>query len=402
MNNINFDEIIDRRKTNSSKWTLTFDGKPLKENQIPMWVADMDFKVAPEIIEYLHEAVSFGIFGYFTYEGYHEAVINWCKERYSLNIKKEWLNFTQGLVQGFSLAIAALTHPGESVLLLTPTYYPMFAGVKAQGCQIVESNLIYDEKTGHFSIDYEDVAKKARESNVTLALIGNPHNPTGRLYSIDEMTKLADILIENNVKIICDDIHCDIIVDPSKKYVSLLGLDKYRDHIVYMNAPSKTFNLAGIKVSNVIIPNNEMRRSFMLQMDKSRVSVSSLSLVACKAAYTKCGYWVDLMKKYIWENYKFVESYMKNSNLASFIKPVPLEGSYLMFADNKNLMKEFKLNEEELKKFYSETCNLSLDDGGAFGKAGVGFMRFNLATQRHFVEIAMKNLSQGIEYLKKK
>lgn len=401
MHNINFDEIIDRRSTNSLKWTLDFDGNPLRDNQIPMWVADMDFKSAKEIIDALREAVDFGIFGYFTYDGYPEVVVNWCKERYSLDIKREDVCFTQGLVQGFSLAIAALTHPGESVLLLTPTYYPMFGGIKSQGCHIVSSDLNYDEETGYFSIDYEDVERKAKDPNVTVALIGNPHNPTGRLYTIEELTRLADILIRNNVKMICDDIHCDIIVDPSKKYVPLLSINKYRDHIVYMNAPSKTFNLAGIKVSNVIIPNEDIRRAFILQMDKVRVSVSILSLAACKAAYSKCSYWVDAMKDYVWNNYLYIKDYMENGNLKGYIKPVPLEGSYLMFADNRNLMQKFNLGEDALKKFYTDTCNLSLDDGGAFGRSGVGFMRFNLATQRYFVEIAMKNLSEGLETLKK-
>ena len=398
---INFDELVDRRKTNSTKWTKAFGEKPLKKDQISMWVADMDFKVAPEIIESIKEAADHGIFGYFTYDGYYDSVIKWHKERYNWDIKKEWLNFTQGLVQGFNIAISTLAKVGESILVLTPTYYPMFSGIKNQGCQIVESNLIYDDKTYRYSIDYEEVAKKAKNPNLTVALIGNPHNPTGRLYSIEELSKLADILIENNVKIICDDIHCDIIVDPSKKYTPLASIEKYANHIISMNAPSKTFNLAGAKVSNVIIQNEEINRAYRFQMERFCVSVSTFSLAACKTAYSKCSYWVDEMKKYVWGNYNYVKDYIENSILKDYIKAVPLEGSYLMFADNKNLMKEFNMNQEDLKNFYYDSCNLSLDDGDAFGNAGIGFMRFNLATQRYYVEKAMNNISEAVKNLKK-
>ena len=321
---INFDELIDRRKTNSIKWTKAFGEKTLKENQIPMWVADMDFKAAPEIIEAIKKEADFGIFGYFTYDEYYESVIKWHKERYNWDIKKEWLNFTQGLVQGFNIAISALTRPGESVLVLTPTYYPMFAGIKNQGCQIVESDLIYDDNTCRYTIDYEDVAKKVKDNNLTAALIGNPHNPTGRLYSVEELSKLADILIENNVKIICDDIHCDIIVDPTKKYTPLASIEKYSNHIISMNAPSKTFNLAGAKVSNVIIQNEEIMRAFKFQMERFCVSVSILSLAACKTAYSKCAYWVDEMRKYVWGNYNYIKNYIENSILKDYIKAVQL------------------------------------------------------------------------------
>ena len=311
------------------------------------------------------------------------------------------LNMLQDKVQGFNIAISTLAKVGESILVLTPTYYPMFAGIKNQGCQIVESNLIYDDKTCRYTIDYEDVAKKAKNPNLTVALIGNPHNPTGRLYSVEELSKLADILIENNVKIICDDIHCDIIVDPSKKYTPLASIEKYANHIISMNAPSKTFNLAGAKVSNVIIQNEEINRAYKFQMERFCVSVSTFSLAACKTAYSKCAYWVDEMKKYVWGNYNYVKDYIENSILKDYIKAVPLEGSYLMFADNKNLMKEFNMSQEDLKNFYYDSCNLSLDDGDAFGNAGIGFMRFNLATQRYYVEKAMNNIAEAVKNLKK-
>lgn len=401
MNNINFDELIDRRNSNSIKWNMAFGNIPLRDDQIPMWVADMDFKVAPEIADSIKKLADYGIFGYFDYNDYYDTVIKWHKERYNWDIKKEWLNFTQGLVQGFNIAISTLTHIGDSVLVLTPTYYPMFAGIKNQGCQIIESDLIYDEKTCKYTINYEDVKNKAKLPNVTAALIGNPHNPTGRLYSIEELSKLADILIENNVKIICDDIHCDIIVDPSKTYTPLASIKKYSDHIIAMNAPSKTFNLAGAKVSNVIIQNSEINNIFKLQMERFCVSTSIFSLAACKEAYSKCAYWVDEMRNYVWGNYNYVKDYISNSILKDYIKPVPLEGSYLMFADNKNLMKEFNMNQDDLKDFYCNSCNLSLDDGDAFGKAGIGFMRFNLATQRYYIEKAMNNICEAIKKIKK-
>ncbi len=404
MRDINFDKIVDRRHnvTNSMKWNYGFDGSILSNEQIPMWVADMDFPAASEIQESLIEYIkTYNSYGYFTFDGYHEIIIDWCKRKYNQDIQKQWLSFTQGLVQGFSCAIAALAKPGENVMLLTPTYYPMFSSIKMQGCQVVESALLYDESTQHFSINYDDVEQKAKDKNTTVALIGNPHNPTGRLYSIEELSRLADILIKHNVKIICDDIHCDIIVDKSKKYIPLASIEKYSEHIISMNAPSKTFNLAGLKISNIIIKNAEMKRAFDLQCEKFYVNMNILSFIACKAAYTKCEYWLDSAINYIWDNYIYIKDFLGSSELASYIKPVPLEGSYLLFLDNIALMKKFDMDENDLRNFYTKKCKLSLDDGIAFGQTAKAFMRINIATSRRFIEAAMCNMLGGFRQLSK-
>lgn len=403
MKNIDFDKIVSRRGNldiNSEKWNYAFDGSMLKENQLAMWVADMDFEAASEIQEALTNYIgSYNSYGYFGFDGYHEVIIDWCQKRYNWNIKKEWLVFTQGLVQGFSIAISALTRRGESVLLLTPTYYPMFNAIKMQGCQVVESPLLYNRDTLEFSINYEDVAKKASDVNTTVALLSNPHNPTGRLYSVEEISKLADILIENNVKIISDDIHCDLIIDKSKKYVPLASIDKYSEHVISMNAPSKTFNLAGLKVSNIIIKNDSMRRAFNLEVQRFCVENSILSMVACRAAYTKCEYWLDSVNEYIWNNYCYIKEYFSNSILKDYIKPVPLEGSYLLFLDNHNLMEHFNMNVHDMRAFYTEKCLLALDDGIAFGDSAKAFMRMNIATSRSIIELALNNIEKGFRSL---
>ncbi len=405
MKNINFDKIVNRRGNkdiNSEKWNYGFDGNALKENQLAMWVADMDFEAADEIKEALINYInSYNSYGYFSFDGYHKVIVDWCKKRYNWDIEEQWLSFTQGLVQGFAIAIAALTKKGENVLLLTPTYYPMFDTIKMQGCQVVESALLYNKDTLEFSIDYEDVKKKANDVNTTVALIGNPHNPTGRLYSIEEMSKLADILIENNVKIICDDIHCDLIIDKSKKYTPLASIDKYSEHVISMNAPSKTFNLAGLKVSNIIIKNSSIRRAFELEYEKFCVSNCILSMVACKAAYTQCEYWLDSVNEYIWNNYSYVKEYFQNSILKDYIKPVPLEGSYLLFLDNRALIEHFDMDVDAMRDFYTEKCSIALDDGIAFGKTGAAFMRMNLATSKTIIEQAMDNILKGFNTLQK-
>ncbi len=405
MGHINFDKVVNRRGNsdiNSTKWNYGFDGNALEQNQIPMWVADMDFEAADEIKEALIDYIQkYNSYGYFTFDGYHEIIIDWCKKRYNWEIKKEWLSFTQGLVQGFSVAIAALAKRGENILLLTPTYYPKFDAIKLQGCQVVESPLLYNKDTLEFTINYEDVAKKSSDANTTVALIGNPHNPTGRLYSIEEMSKLADILIENNVKIISDDIHCDLIIDKSKKYVPLATIKKYSDHTISMNAPSKTFNLAGIKVSNVIIENPAIRRAFELERKKFAVGNSILSMVACRAAYTKCEYWLDSVNKYIWNNYSYVRQYLENSELKDYVKAVPLEGSYLLFLDNSALMEHFNMSVDEMRTFYTKKCLISFDDGIAFGDSGKNFMRMNIATSKSIIEQAMNNILEGFKTLTK-
>ncbi len=403
MEHIDFDKIVDRRGNkdiNSEKWNYGFDGSELKENQLPMWVADMDFEAASEIKEALIDYIeSYNSYGYFHFDGYHEIVIEWCQKRYNWNIQKEWLSFTQGLVQGFSIAIATLAKHGENVLLLTPTYYPMFNAIKMQGCQVVESPLLYNKDTLHFSIDYDDVRKKASDSNTTVALIGNPHNPTGRLYSIEEMSKLADILIENNVKIISDDIHCDLVIDPSKKYVPLASVEKYSEHVISMNAPSKTFNLAGLKVSNVIIKNADIRKAYQFERKRFCVDNSILSMVACRAAYSKCECWLDSVREYIWNNYCYIREYFNNSILKDYIKPIPLEGSYLLFLDNSSLMEYFNMDVDEMRKFYTDKCLISFDDGIAFGQTSKAFMRMNIATSKSIIEKALSNIENGFKTL---
>lgn len=395
----NLNKEINRANTGSVKYKMAFrdgdyvisdDANPARgdDRLIQMWVADMDFLVAPAISEALHDRIDHQIYGYTeAEEGFYDAIINWSARRYDWQIEKSWITITPGVVPALSLLVASLMTPGEKILIQPPVYGPFRKVTEGNGCVVVENLLLRNEESGRYTMDYDDLAQKAADPEVKLAILCSPHNPVGRVWSREELTRFANICIENGVTIISDEIHCDLIFD-NHQFVALASLSaEIAQHTITCMAPSKTFNLAGLKSSHTIIPNPVLRE----KLEKALVRVAmnrpnAFATFAIEAAYNKGEPWLAEVMSYIQANYEFMHDYM-----AEFLPQVKLtepEGTYLIWAD----FSAFGLSHEELFNKLLNEANVHLTSGLYFGDQGQGFIRFNLACARATVEEGLKRI----------
>lgn len=390
--NYNFDKIIDRRGTNSLKYDFAVErGKPA--DILPLWVADMDFQTAPEIRDALAEAVRHGIYGYSeSKDDYFKAVYNWYKDRFQWKVKKEWLVKTPGIVFAISAAVRALTAEGDGVLIQKPVYYPFSHIILKNKRKLINNPLIY--KDGAYHIDFEDFEAKIKNNQVKLFILCSPHNPVGRVWTEDELTKLGDICMKYQVKIITDEIHSDFIYPGHLHTVFTNIKEEYLDHTVVCTAPSKTFNLAGLQVSNLFIANKEMRKKIQEEIDLTGYSqLNTMGLIACQVAYEKGAPWLEELKVYLKGNLDFVRSFIAEQ--IPQIKLVEPEGTYLVWLDCTAL----NLIEAELENLVTNKAKLWLDGGTMFGQEGLGFQRVNIACPRSILEKAFMQLAKAIREL---
>lgn len=386
-----FDQIINRENTKSAKYNLS--NPEIPDDVIPMWVADMDFQTPDFVIDKLVETAKHGIYGYSSAdEDYKNAVINWLGRRYGFTPKAEDIVETPGVVFAIGHALRAFTQPEDAVIIQTPVYYPFKMQIENNGRKVVESPLIEDK--GNYTIDFDDFEEKVKSENVKAFILCNPHNPVGRVYDEEELKKLIDICKKYDVLIISDEIHADFIHD--KKHLMLPTLDEeYVNNIILCTAPSKTFNLAGLQVSNIIIPDEEKRKKFQQELRKSGTgSLNIMAYNAAQAAYEKGDEWVDALNEYIEGNIDYIYDFL-NKNIPE-IKLNKPEGTYLIWLD----CRELGLDDEALKKFFLEEAKLWLDEGTMFGKEGSGFMRVNVAAPRETIEHAMQNLNKAVKNLR--
>ena len=391
--NLDFDTVIDRTHTNSLKYDFAVQrGKP--KDVLPLWVADMDFQTSPEIIEALNKAVSHGIYGYSeSKEEYFDAVYNWYNDNFNWQVKKEWLIKTPGVVFAIALAINALTNEGDSVLIQNPVYYPFTEVIIDNNRKLVNNSLVRNGKK--YEIDFEDFEKKIIENNVKLFILCSPHNPVGRVWKKWELEKIGDICLKHNVKIVSDEIHSDFVY-PENKHIVFSSLDeKYQNITITCTAPTKTFNLAGLQISNIFIPNLEIRKKVLKQLDKVGYSqVNLMGLVACEAAYKYGRQWLNELKEYLLDNLNFLRDYLE-TNIPQ-IKLIEPEGTYLIWLDCSAL----GLEDKELEKFIVEKAKLWLDSGYIFGKEGEGFQRINIACPRETLKKALEQLKEAVDEIK--
>lgn len=388
-----FNKIINRNNTKSLKYDFAKE-RNMPEDLLPLWVADMDFQTSPEIIEALNKAVSHGIYGYSEgKEEYFDAVYNWYNDNLNWQVKKEWLIKTPGVVFAIVLAINALTSEGDSVLIQNPVYYPFTEVIIDNNRKLVNNSLVRNGKK--YEIDFEDFEKKIIENNVKLFILCSPHNPVGRVWKKWELEKIGDICLKHNVKIVSDEIHSDFVY-PENKHIIFSSLDKkYQNITITCTAPTKTFNLAGLQISNIFIPNLEIRKKVLKQLDKVGYSqVNLMGLVACEAAYKYGRQWLNELKEYLLDNLNFLRDYLE-TNIPQ-IKLIEPEGTYLIWLDCSALGFE----DEELEKFIVEKAKLWLDSGYIFGKEGEGFQRINIACPRETLKKALEQLKEAVDEIK--
>lgn len=377
--------LVDRKNTNSLKWDA-LDVRYGDPDLISMWVADMEIKSPKEIIEALKNRCEHGVFGYsYASDEYYSALISWLKENHNFNIEKDWIRFSQGVVTAIYCFINIFTKINDSVLILTPVYYPFHNAVKDNNRKLITSDLI--NNNGYFTINYEDVEKKIIENDVKLFIQCSPHNPAGRVWKEDELRKMLEICKKHNVLVVSDEIHQDLVLK-GNKHIPAATVDncKYADNIITVNAASKTFNLAGLTHSNIIISNPKIRENFDLEFKKiNQTEVNILGMLATQVGYEKGKEWLENLIDLIQDNYDYLKSEL-NKNIPDIIV-TPLEGTYLAFLD---LRKIISVN--EVKNFIQDKARLAIDFGEWFGGSFKGFIRLNLATDPEIVKKAVSNI----------
>ncbi len=388
----NFDEIIDRRGTDCLKYDFGMKRKG-RDDLLPMWVADMDFRLPDEILAELHKRVDHGIFGYTDpLDDYFEALNHWYSTRYGFTVDPEWVTLGACLVYAIHVSIQAFTRPGDSVMVMQPVYYPFSEAIRNNGRRLVNCQLHYED--GRYTIDFEDMARKLKEEQVKALIFCSPHNPVGRVWTEEEVTKVADLCLENGTILMVDEIHSDFIF-PGHQFFSCMCLDeKYRKNLAFYSSPGKTFNIAGLQSATIVIPDETLRAKYRRANREAGYSQANVmgqaALIAC---YNLGAEWVDELVEYIYGNVRYVSDFIaQNLPRAKVVEP---DGTYLLWVD----FSGYGITQDELESRILDRARLWLDAGAIFGPETALFERFNLATPRSVVEEAMGRLKAAFEDL---
>jgi cystathionine beta-lyase len=367
----NFDEIIPRRGTNSYKWDT-----PEEENVLPMWVADMDFRTAPAIIETLRRRVEHGIFGYTKVpQNYYDTIVKWFINRHQWEIDSQWIIYTSGVVPAISAIIKAMTIPGDKIIVQTPVYNCFYSSIRNNGCKMIANNLIYQE--GRYTIDFDDLEHKAADPETKLLLLCNPHNPVGRVWTSEELQRIGDICLQNGVFIIADEIHCELTYE-GHNYTPFASLsEEFRLRSATCISPSKAFNLAGLQIANIVAADSNIRSQIDRAINDNEVcDVNPFGVIATIAAYEKSEEWLDALRKYLWENYTYVRYFFKR-HLPQY-SVLPLEGTYLVWID----CRAAGIGSDNITSCLQNKQKLMVNSGTLYGPGGEGFIRLNIACPR--------------------
>ena len=393
MSQFDFDRIPKRIGTNCTKWdnNLKTWGDKWTNDMIPMWIADMDFESPPEIIDALSDRINKGVFSYTTISlSFGQTVSNWLNKRFNIKIEPSWINFSPGVMPGISNIIQALSKVGEGVIIQPPVYYPFFSVVRNNNRVLVFNNLI--ETDGSYCIDFADLRAKAAVSETKIMIICNPHNPVGRVWRRDELEKMGTICLENNVLMIVDEIHSDIIYKPFKHVSFMTMPEKIRNNSIVLMSPSKTFNLAGLQTSAVIISNERIRKIFCLQSEITKTnSINCLGELALETAYNQCEYYADELLDYLEINRQMIYDFI--SKQIPTIKAFNSEGTYLMWID----MRSTGISNDEIEVFMINDAKIAVDLGEWFGETGKGFIRLNFACPRSILIKALFNIKYALD-----
>lgn len=386
----NFDEMVDRRGTSCLKYDFGMKRKG-RDDLLPLWVADMDFKLPQEILEDLHRRVEHGIFGYTDPdEEYYAAVDRWFFTHHGYHVEPEFVTVGCGVVYGLATGVCAFTKPGDAVLIQQPVYYPFREVIEDNGRIFVNSQLHYEN--GKYTIDFRDFENKIIENHVKVFILCSPHNPAGRVWTREELEQLGDICLKHGVVIMDDEIHCDFVYE-GHKFVSFMTLDdRYRQNLVLYTSPSKTFNVAGLQPANIIIPNEQLREKYRRANAAAGYSQGNvMGITAVKSVYTKGDQWVKELVAYIADNIAYVREFVReNFPKAVFVEP---EGTYLIWID----FSGYGFTDEELEHIMVEEARLWLDSGKVFGTATAQFERFNVACPRATIEECFARLKSALD-----
>ncbi len=386
---MNFDEYVERRNTDSIKWDGACEKFGVTHELLPMWIADMDFPSPPEVVDALVERAKHGVFGYVQKsDAFFQSIVKWMGKRHGYKIQKDWLVVTPGVIPGYTIAIQAFTNPGDGILVQMPVYYPFMDSIRNNGREIVNSPL--KPKGDKYYMDFDDLETKASQLNVKMMIFCSPHNPVGRVWTRDELQKVADICLRNNVLLISDEIHGDLIMKGNKQIALATLGKKYAANMITTCAPSKTFNLAGLISSFMIIENPVIRADFVRQLNRNRIyHINNFGAVALQTAYGKCDKWVDDLNRYLDANLDYMQAYLKKH--LPKLKMYRPQGTYLVWVDFSGT----GLTSEQIYDRMINKAKIAVDFGEWFGPGGERHCRFNIACPRSLLEDAMARLKKA-------
>lgn len=380
----NFDKVIERRKSNSMKWNVA-------ENELPMWVADMDFQTAPEVIDTIKMRADQGCFGYTEIpEKWYQAYMNWWKNRHDFVLQKEWLMFCTGVVPSISSIVRKLTTPAEKVLVQTPVYNIFFNSILNNGRQVVENPLKFDG--AEYQIDFEDLQRKLSDPQTTMMILCNPHNPIGKIWDRATLEKIGELCFENHVVVVSDEIHCDL-TDPGMFYVPFASVsDICRDNSITCVAPTKAFNLAGLQTAAISVPNDVLRHKVWRGINTDEVAEpNAFAVDAAIAAFTQGDKWLDNVRTYIYENKQYAVDFVKNEIPQAEV--IYSDATYLLWIYCKNMIG----TAAEAATIIRESTGLYLSAGSQFSGNGADFLRMNIACPRSVLKDGLQRLKVGIQ-----
>lgn len=387
--NLDFDTVVNRRNTDSLKYDCAAQrGKAA--DILPLWVADMDFKTSSYIEDALAERAHHAIFGYTeTGQEYFEIVRGWFLRHHSWEVKEDWLIKTPGVVFALAMAVKAYTNPGDAVLIQSPVYYPFSEVIRDNGRRIVSNDLVWG-KDGRYAIDFDDFEKKIVSNNVKLFLLCSPHNPAGRVWSKGELERMGDICLKHGVTVASDEIHQDFVFKGTHQVFA--GIKKEFENIsITATSPSKTFNLAGLMISNIFIPDEELRKKYRKQVDGAGISqLGTMGIEAVKAAYTYGDEWLEALLKYLRGNIEFAKEFVDKK--LPGVRMADTEGTYLLWLD----FNDTGLCPFQIENLIENEAGLWLDSGEIFGKAGTGFQRINAACPRSVLKEALERIERAL------
>lgn len=390
MSHINFDEIVNRKGTDSIKWDH-LQKHFGQEDLLPLWVADMDFRCPPAVVQSMKDIAEHGIYGYVMQrDDYYNAVISWMQRRFNWTIEKDWILFMPGIVPAIRLAIDTFTQPGDGVIVQQPVYFPFMAVTKEAERQVLNNRLI--ETENGYQIDFEDLEEKAKDPKAKMMILCSPHNPVGRVWTQEELKRIIDICGENDVILVSDEIHQDLI-HTGHKHIPAANLTDQSAKIITCTAPSKTFNVASLFASNIIISNEKLREAFKKELDKMHLMPSSFTIGAVKAAYNEGEAWLEELLSYLSDNIDYVFDYLsKELPKVKMRKP---EATFLLWLD----FREYGISSKELERKMIEEAGLALNKGWMFGREGEGHMRLNVGCPRDILHEALERIKKAFKEL---
>jgi len=384
----NFDEPDKREGTDCIKYDRREEIFGIK-NVIPMWVADMDFNTPDFVVESLEQRLKHKIFGYsFRPDEYYVSIINWLKSRHNWNVEKDWISFCPGIVPALNFCTLAYTQPGDSIIVQPPVYFPFFSAAESHGRKLIYNRLI--ELDGKLVMDYNSLVAGI-DAKTRMIFISNPHNPVGRVWTPEELNNLADICLNNNILIISDEIHCDLAL-PGFTHTPIASLsEKIAAKTITLIAPSKTFNLAGLSTSSVIIPDPSLRKSFNRIVENLHIGNGNIfGTIASISAYTNGHKWLEALLDYIDHNVEFVMDYCRK--MIPEIIPVQPEATYMIWLD----CRKFGMTGKEIQTFFVSKAGVGMNEGSTFGPGGDGFMRMNLGATHSTVMKALEQIEKAV------